>query len=98
MPKMTRVWSEIQVLGFIWMPRVLCAQARTVDPHDIENMRDDDGKLTRESVACWLDTHMGDFSEIVDFSVDFGDEDFLLPWADAENEYKYLDCMYPSEE
>jgi len=84
--------NEVNVLGIIWMPAVECAMNYTLSKHDIENM----GEITRENVENWLDTHAGDFQSIIDFRVDIGDT--IIEWKEEENEYKYMDCMYPCEE
>ena len=92
--------SVIEVVGTIWMPMTTAATQYTLSSYDVENARDDDGKITRESVQRWLDTHAGDFSAIKDFhaSIEDGDDTIEIPWADEDNEYAYIDCMYPSED
>ena len=65
------------------------AQTKILSPHDVESITNGihavagDGKITRESVQCWLDCHAGDFSEIIDFSasLEIGDETVEIPWA-----------------
>jgi antirestriction protein len=42
--------SIIEVLGVIWMPSVECGQLLTLSGYDVENAKDDEGRLTRESV------------------------------------------------
>ena len=96
----TVVASVVRVIGTIWMPAATCAMDYTLSSGDLENARDDDGKLTRDSVELWLDTHAGDFQHIIDFEADLadGDVDVVIPWATEEGELTYIDCMFPPEE
>lgn len=92
------VTSRISVIGHIWMPGdVICAMDYTPTVFDVENMRDDDGRITRESVQAWIDTHSGDFRSVDDFHADIadGDADVVIEWADPESELTYTDCMFP---
>jgi len=92
--------SIINIVGGIWMPYGAKA-ATTIEcsQYDVENMRDDDGKVTRESVEQWLTTHSGDFSSVIDFSASLEDENDTveIPWQDEENEMAFCDCMFPCE-
>lgn len=99
MKYLTRV-SYIDVIGPIWMPSVDAATRYTVSSYDLENMRDGNGKITRDSVQRWLDCHAGDFQSVTDFSASLedGDETVDLPWAHEESELTYGDCMYPQED
>jgi hypothetical protein len=60
----------------------------------VENCQDDDGEITRESVESWVDTHSGDFQEVIDFeaSLESGDDTIDIPWATEEGELAYLDA------
>jgi hypothetical protein len=91
--RITHTVNRIDVLGRIWMPSITCAYSYELSGYDLQNV----GELTRENVQLWLDQNAGDFSEIIDFSVNFGDEEFVSPWADEESEYLFLDAMYGSE-
>lgn len=42
--------SFVEILGVIWMPAIAAGTRKDVSAHDIENMRDDDGAITRDSV------------------------------------------------
>ena len=53
--------SVVCVVGKIWMPSVTCGQEIVLRDYDIENMRDDDGHITRESVEDWLGCNSCDF-------------------------------------
>jgi hypothetical protein len=66
----------------------------TVDSHDVENMRDDSGAITRESVSLWLDSHAGDFASVDDFSasVEDGDSTIDIPWSSEESAMTFSDC------
>jgi len=63
-------------------------------PYDLDNARDGDRQLTRESIQSWLDCNAGDFQEILDFQADLedGDVTVLIPWQDEESECVYTDC------
>ena len=71
MPKRVSVWNQIDVIGKLWMGGT-AAYSYEPTASDVENMRDEDGLITREGVEAWLDTHSGDFQSVTDFSVDFG--------------------------
>lgn len=93
--------SYVTVVGKIWMPAVTCGQRITLRDYDIENMRDDDGHITRDSVEQWLTTNAGDFRTIEDFaaSIEDGDQTIDIPWATEEGEYAYIDATSdPNEE
>lgn len=92
--------SEINVLGTMWMPSAPGAMQMQPTTHDIGNMRDDDGKITRESVSLWLDSHAGDFSGIIDFyaSIEDGPITVEIPWAGEDNEVTFNDCMFGVED
>jgi hypothetical protein len=92
--------SVIDVLGTMWMPSATGATRYEVSAHDVENMRDDDERITRESVSLWLDSHAGDFSGVIDFSASLedGGPTIDIPWASEENEVTFGDCMYPGED
>ncbi|MBF9135275.1 hypothetical protein I0C86_41225 [Plantactinospora sp. S1510] len=92
--------SVVRVIGRIWQPGHTAGQDITLTSSDVDNARDDNGKITRESVGLWLDSHAGDFAEIIDFeaSVEDGDATIDIPWADEESEMTYNDCMCPAED
>jgi len=92
--------SVVQVVGKLWMPMSTGATEYTLSGYDVENARDEDGKITRDSVDHWLALHSGDFSSIEDFraSIEDGDETTEIPWAKEESEYTFGDCMYPAED
>lgn len=86
--------SVIWLVGYIWMPMgVPCGQCLTLDGYDVENARDAEGKITRESVEQWLATNAGDFREITDFSASIEDNDQTvdIPWATEAGELAYAD-------
>lgn len=89
--------SVVYVLGVMWMPMVPGATEYTVTGHDIQYMRDDDGKITRESAELWLTSHSGDFSNVTDFSasIEDGETTVTIPWADEDNEMEWGAMMYP---
>jgi hypothetical protein len=64
-----------------------------------EDVKDEDGNITRESVQDWLDSHAGDFQTIDDFRADIadGDRDVIIEWATEDGEMTYSDCMFGDE-
>ena len=88
--------NEIDILGRLWLPMCKAGQTIKLDRYDIENIKQEDGNITRDSVQNWLDCNAGDFSSIIDFHVDIGDID--IPWNSEENEMEFLDLMFPSED
>lgn len=92
--------SLVSVVGRIWMPAATCAMDYTLSAHDVENMRGEDGSITREDVADWISTHSGDFQSIADFSASIEDGEATLDfdWADPISESTYHDCMFGSED
>jgi len=91
--------SVIRVIGTIWMASVTAAQTYELSGHDVDNVRQHgDGKITRESVQAWLDTHAGDFSNVTDFeaSIESGDDTIDIPWKSEASEFTYADC-FPAE-
>jgi hypothetical protein len=89
--------SLVQVIGIIWMPATTAAMEYQLSSYDVENARDENGLLTRESVLDWLNRNAGDFQSVTDFRADIadGDRDVVIEWADEESELTYSDCMYP---
>ena len=87
--------SVIDVVGKIWMPAITASQRIVLNAHDLEHLRDDDGKITRESVERWFSTHPGDFQSIQDFSasIEDGDNTIDIPWASEDGEMAYLDTV-----
>jgi hypothetical protein len=97
--KYTVTLNRLQVIGRIWMPNVVCAQSFDLDNYHMQIIEDyGDGQVTRAGVALWLDTHAGDFQEIIDFSADFGDNEFVSDWENEDSEYTFYGCMYGEEE
>ena len=60
--------STVRVIGRIWMPSVMGATTYTLTEGDVGNARSATGRITRESVQRWVDSHAGDFAEITDFA------------------------------
>jgi hypothetical protein len=97
--KILRRYSFVDILGVIWLPPITAAQRRELDSYDIDNMTDDNGTITRDSLEHWLCLHSGDFQSITDFSasIELGDDTIDIPWSNEDNELTYIDCM-PGEE
>lgn len=92
--------SYVDIIGTLWMPSTTAATRIKVNSHDVENMRDDDVQITRDSVEDWLTSHSGDFSRVIDFSASIEDNDTTvdIPWADEDSEFTYNDCMFPDND
>jgi hypothetical protein len=92
--------SVVWVVGKIWMPAVTCGQTITLTAHDVENCRDDDGKITRDSVSDWIDSNAGDFQSITDFSasIEDGDATIDIPWATEAGEMAFMDATSEEDE
>lgn len=89
--------SVVQITGIIWLPPVAAALEKELSNHDVDNIRQyGDGKITRESVAMWIDTHVGDFSDITDFwaSIESGDDTIDIPWDDPESMDRYSGLVH----
>lgn len=68
--------GHIDVIGPIWWPTgSMAATTYNVSDSDVANMRGEDGKITRDSVASWLDCHAGDFQCVTDFAAEIRDPD-----------------------
>ncbi len=80
--------NQIDVIGEIWQPGFTCALSRRLTQHDIECI----GKLTRENIHKWIDSHFGDFCRIIDFRADIGG--LTIDWQDEESEVIFNDCNY----
>jgi len=89
----------VLVIGKIWMSAVTCAMEYKLTQYDIDNMKDEAGKINREDVEQWLCTHSGDFQCIADFRamIDNVDPPFVSEWEHAESEYTFSECMYGNE-
>ncbi len=77
------------------MPATLAAISYPVTAYDIENMRSEDGTLSRDSIEHWLSLHSGDFQGVDDFHAVL--PDLEIPWQSEESEFQFSDYMYPSE-
>jgi hypothetical protein len=96
MARYTVEHNYVRVLGRIWLPPVIAAVEYPLTAHDLAQLRDDAGEITRDDLDCWVSTHAGDFQHVIDFSASIGDTEY--PWAEEESELAYNDCMYPQEE
>jgi hypothetical protein len=88
--------SFIDIVGGIWWPYgATCSLRKDLSQYDIDNMRDEDGEITRESVEQWVCLNSGDFSSILDFSasIEDGDRTIDLEWATEDGETAYLDTL-----
>jgi hypothetical protein len=92
--------SHIDVIGPIWMPNATAATSYSLTEHDIENMRGDDGKITRDDVEDWINCHSGDFRHVEDFNAIIRDGEATLEfgWSNEESDLTYNECVYGDEE
>ncbi len=79
--------AYVTILGYIWMPRVLCSMQKQLSNYDLENI----GEFTRENIDQWLTSNSGDFSSVVDFTARCGETE--IEWSSEENEMSYLDTV-----
>ena len=99
---MIRLRGNLQVIGKIWQPGVgTCAMGQEIAQHDIENMTNGKGHITRDLVERWVDTHMGDFQWVDDFALVIHDTRgnivFQTDWGNENSEGIYNDCMYNND-
>lgn len=88
--------SIIHIVGGIWWPMgAICSMTKTLSSYDVENCRDEDGQITRESVARWVRLNSGDFSSVKDFwaSIEDGDKTVEFDWATEDGEMAYYDSI-----
>ena len=83
------------------MPAISAATETTLTQHDIDNMKDEDDKITRESAERWILLHSGDFQSITDWRADIELSDgtnLIFDWAKEDSEMYYNNCMYGNED
>lgn len=92
--------SLIQVIGRIWMPDQYVAHTYDLTIYDVENAKDEDGNITRESIQDWLDTNAGDFQSFDDFwaSIEVDERTIEIDWANEESELIYNDATFGFED
>ena len=81
----TIVTRDVFVIGRLWMGGK--AGCKYTLPKNIPS--------TREDIQEWLDTHAGDFQEVIDFGASI--EEVEIPFLDQENEMDYWDISNPVE-
>lgn len=76
------------------MPAITAGQTIELSAYDVANARDDDGRITRDSIEQWLTKHSGDFQHVIDFSasIEDGGNTVEIAWADEANEMTFNDC------
>ena len=83
----------VDVLGHIWQPGVgLCHYRYNLTPSDVEQI----GEFTRENVRTWLNSHAGDFSEIVDFQATIGED--WIHFEQSKNESLFVELVSGEKE
>lgn len=90
----------IQLVGRIWLPPVITGQEIALSQYDVDNCRDENGKITRDSVEQWLCTHSGGFQSILDFfaSIEDGNNTVEIDWRDQESRFVFEDCTFTVED
>ena len=75
------------------------AMSYDLNTYQIENMRADNGALTRDSIASWVYRNMGDFSEVIDWecSIVDGDKTVDYDWQLEDSFTIFSTCMYLTE-
>lgn len=98
--KITIRKSVVRVIGRIWMPAAVCAMEYQLNAYQVENAKDDQGRITRESLDRWLSTNSGDFQSVTDFwaSIEVGDQTVEIPWANEDSECEFWDCTCPAQD
>ena len=81
----TVVTRDVFVIGRLWMGGK--ATCKYTLPENVPS--------TREDIQEWLDTHAGDFQEVIDFRASIGEVE--IPFLDQENEMLYWDINDPVE-
>jgi len=92
--------SVVRILGGIWLPYgTQCAQEKELSKFDVDNLRNEDGSITRESVSDWVDSHSSDFSSVTDWwaSIEDGETTLEFDWQNEDSEPAWLDAMYGCE-
>lgn len=90
--------GHVNVIGKIWWPfGAVCAHSYSLSGYDVENIdQETPGQgISRADIQSWLDTHAGDFSEILDFEAVIGES--VYGWRDDDSEWTYLGAMYGFE-
>lgn len=92
-----RLPAYVEITGGIWMPYGMkAATVHRLTDYDVENMQDDNGNITRESVDRWVGLNSGDFSSVDGWSAMV--EGMEFPFEDEEVELQFNHCMYGDED
>ena len=92
--------SIVRIVGGIWLPYgATYALDKDLSDYDVRNLRDEEGKITRESIEQWIACNSGDFSSIIGWSASIEDngETLDFPWPSEEIECQYFDCFAESK-
>lgn len=88
--------SFVRVLGHIWQPGVgICSMEYSPSSGDLDSMKDEDGKITREAVETWVKSQAGDFHAIEDFmaSLEVGEDTLEFEWKNEDSEAIYTSSL-----
>jgi hypothetical protein len=90
-----RIDYHIQVVGYLWLPRDLAAIDMNITESEWNVVDTDFKNLTLEQIEHYIITHTGDFSEIIDFTVEKCEvgspytEDGEDGWKNVTNSFRY---------
>ncbi len=90
--------NYVNVLGYMWLPNSQATYRYDLRQYAIDNMKDDEEKITRESVENWLSMNAGDFQSITDFYAIIDNESVVIDWEKEENEITFNDIQFPVED
>jgi hypothetical protein len=80
-----KVEYYVQILGRLWMPQCKAAMDMKITKHNWQVIDTDFNNLTLNEIEHYVITHSGDFSEIIDFTVDkWEEEDHPKTWIDED--------------
>jgi hypothetical protein len=77
--------NYIDVVGYGWYNQPISLTIK-LQQHDVENMKDNNQQITRDSIQSWLDCHVRDFQSITDFYALIDNAGIEIPWNKSEDE------------
>jgi len=82
--------DEIFVIGTLWLPPVKYATVEVLTPHELEDIKNNFGPVTRDTIKKWLESQATDFSTIIDFNANLSSLGLIIPWLNGEES----ECMW----
>lgn len=87
--------NYVEVVGKGWYGQTM-ATRYNLDKWKLEDIQERMiDNFPNEAIQDWLDTNSGDFMQIDDFTATLDKFGVAIPWNDEDNEYVYMDMMYP---